>query len=53
MAENPAGGDEEGNEPSPPKLPLKERFVWLWHPHFWLTALVIVVVIWLLMKLAN
>ena len=35
------------------KLPLKERFVWLWHPHFWLTLVVVAIVIWLLTRPAR
>ena len=37
----------------PPKLPLKERFVWLWHPHFWLTLLLVVIVIVLFLRFAK
>lgn len=38
-------------DPRPFKL--KERFVWLWHPHFWLTAAVVVLVLLLLAWLAG
>ncbi len=31
-------------EPREP-FELKERFVWKWHPHGWLTALIILLVI--------
>ncbi len=37
----------------PPRLPLRERFVWLWHPHFWLTLLLVVIVIALLVHFAK
>lgn len=32
---------------------LKERFVWKWHPHGWLTALIILVLIFLFKALAR
>ena len=34
------------------KFHLKERWVWLWHPHFWLTLLIVAIVIFLAIKLA-
>jgi hypothetical protein len=34
------------------KFQLKERWVWLWHPHFWLTLLIVAIVIFLAIKLA-
>lgn len=36
-----------------PRLPLREKFVWRWHPHFWLTLVGVVLVIWLLTKLVR
>lgn len=36
----------------PPDPRAKGRFVWLWHPHFWLTAVIVLVVIILLVKYA-
>jgi hypothetical protein len=30
-----------------PEFQLKERFVWKWHPHGWLTTLLIVALIFL------
>ncbi|MCB1229325.1 MAG: hypothetical protein KDN19_03615 [Verrucomicrobiae bacterium] len=42
MAEEPGKPDTNSK---PPRLPLRERFVWLWHPHFWLTFVVVVVLI--------
>lgn len=42
---------------SPPEKPknsrTKGRFVWLWHPHFWLTALIVIVVVILMVKYAK
>ena len=35
------------------KFELKERFVWKWHPHGWLTTLLILLLIFLLMKLGQ
>ena len=32
---------------------LKERWVWLWHPHFWLTLLLVALVIFLAIMLAG
>ncbi len=32
---------------------LKERFVWKWHPHGWLTALIILIVILLFRSFAK
>lgn len=40
-------GDGKGGD-----FHLKERWVWLWHPHFWLTLLIVAIVIFLAMKLA-
>ncbi|MCB1237058.1 MAG: hypothetical protein KDM91_18465 [Verrucomicrobiae bacterium] len=38
---------------SRPAFRLKERFVWLWHPHFWLTFFLILVVIVLFLIFAH
>lgn len=35
------------------RFELKERFVWKWHPHGWLTAFLILLVIFLLKALAR
>lgn len=35
------------------RFELKERFVWKWHPHGWLTALIILVLIFLFKALAR
>ena len=40
-----AGNPQDAQQEKPPRLPLRERFVWLWHPHFWLTLLVVVVLV--------
>ena len=32
---------------------LSERFVWKWHPHGWLTAVLILVIIFVLIALAR
>lgn len=37
----------------PPGFRLKERFVWLWHPHFWLTLVIVVIITILAMKLSG
>lgn len=51
MADTPQS--TEDSEETPPKMPLRERFVWLWHPHFWMTLIVVAVVIWLLTQWAT
>lgn len=37
----------------PPRFRLKERFVWLWHPHFWLTLVIVLILTWLAMHFAG
>jgi hypothetical protein len=32
---------------------LKERYVWKWHPHGWLTAIVILIIIFVLYAIAK
>lgn len=44
MASEPETQDSPDQE-KPPRFPLRERFVWLWHPHFWLTLLLVVIVL--------
>ena len=36
-----------------PEFKLKERLVWKWHPHGWLTALLIVIIIILFRTFAR
>jgi len=38
---------------SDPEFQLKERFVWKWHPHGWLTLALIVIVIILFRSFAQ
>ena len=46
--------EEENNGPEDEEeFELTERFVWKWHPHGWLTAILVLIVIFLLMKLAT
>jgi hypothetical protein len=40
-------------EDPPPRFPLKERFVWLWHPHFWLTLVIVVILILIAMRVTG
>ena len=51
MADTPPSTENRDEEPT--KFPLRERFVWLWHPHFWLTLLVVAIVIWVLTQWAT
>ncbi len=44
---------ENEESSGPTKLPLKARFVWLWHPHFWLTLMLVVLLLFLLMRFAK
>lgn len=44
MATEPENENSPKNE-TPPRLPLRERFVWLWHPHFWLTLVIVLVLV--------
>ena len=53
MSRNHPAIVSEPQEEKPPRLPLKERFVWLWHPHFWLTTAVVIIVILGLVYLAK
>lgn len=41
MTEDP---DRDAEEPS---FELKERFVWKWHPHGWLVAILIIILLFL------
>lgn len=41
------------NEDPNERFELKERFVWKWHPHGWLTALLILVIILLFRAFAR
>ncbi len=43
---SPMPAEGKQNEPNEPPEPfeLKERFVWKWHPHAWLTAFLILLV---------
>jgi hypothetical protein len=41
--------DDEPDE----NFELKERFVWKWHPHGWMVAILIILLIFLTIKFAT
>ena len=46
----PEDTETPGEEPD---FELKERFVWKWHPHGWLVAILIIVLIFLFRAFAR
>lgn len=45
--------EEPEENPDKPSFELKERFVWKWHPHGWLIAFLILVLILLFRAIAQ
>lgn len=41
------------NDKPDEKSELRKRFVWKWHPHGWLTLVIVILLIFLFIKLAQ